>query len=59
MNKALAEFVMCFSLLYLIEGIHNSFKKKTNMTYKISHILYPLFMVGVMIYFLISGVIVD
>lgn len=59
MNKTLAEFVMCFSLLYLIEGIHNSVKKKTNASYKISHILYPLFMVGTMIYFLMSGVIAD
>lgn len=59
MNKTLAEFVMCFSLLYLIEGIHNSVKKKTSTAYKVSHILYPLFMVGVMIYFLMSGIIVD
>lgn len=59
MNTALATFTMCFAFLYLIEGIDISIRKKTNKAYKISHILYPLFMVGTMIYFLMSGVIAD
>lgn len=59
MNTALAIFTMCFSFLYLIEGIDISIRKKTNMAYKISHILFPLLMVGTMIYFLTAGVITD
>lgn len=59
MNTILATFTMCFAFLYLIEGIDISIRKKTNKAYKISHILYPLFMVGTMIYFLAAGVITD
>lgn len=59
MNTTLAIFTMCFALLFLFEGIDVSVKKNVNMEYKISHILYPLFMVGVMIYFLAAGVITD
>lgn len=56
MNETIATFILCFSVLYLIEGIDISIHKKTNMAYKISHILYPLFMVCGMIYFIMTGV---
>lgn len=59
MNTTLATFTMCFAFLYLIEGIDISIRKKPNKAYKISHILYPLFMDGTMIYFLVAGVITD
>lgn len=59
MNTTLATFTMCFAFLYLIEGMDISIKKKVNRAYRITHILYPLFMVGTMIYFLAAGIITD
>lgn len=56
MNQLLVEFSMCFSFLYLIEGIENCVKKRGNVTYRTTHVLYPLFMTGAMIYFLSTGV---
>ena len=56
MNETIGIFILCFSVLYLIEGIDISIHKKTNIAYKISHILYPLFMVCGMIYFIMTGV---
>lgn len=56
MNELLVEFSMCFSFLYLIEGIEICIQKKGNKAYRITHILYPLFMTGAMIYFLSTGV---
>lgn len=55
----LATFTMCFAVLYLIEGIDISIRKNANKAYKISHILYPLFMVGTMFYFLAARIITD
>lgn len=56
MNQSLAIFVMCFAFLYLLEGIDITLTKNKNKIYNITHILYPLFMIGVMIYFVVSGV---
>lgn len=55
MNKNLAIFVMCFAFLYLLEGIEITIKHKVNKIYKITHVLYPLYMFGVMLYFLATG----
>ena len=49
--------MLCFAFLYLLEGIDIAFQKKVNNAYKASHIIYPLYMVGAMIYFLAAGVI--
>ena len=59
MNTTLAIAVMSFAFMFLLEGMAIAFKKNVDKVYKISHILYPLFMVGVMIYFLETGVITD
>lgn len=56
MNELLLEFSMCFSFLYFIEGIENCIRKRGNMVYRITHVLYPLFMTGAMVYFLSTGV---
>lgn len=57
MNTTIATFVLCFAFLYLLEGIEIAIQTKRNRVYKITHVLYPLFMVGAMIYFLVTGVI--
>lgn len=57
MNTTIATFVLCFALLYLLEGIEIAIRTKRNRVYKITHILYPLFMMGAMIYFIAAGVI--
>lgn len=59
MNVTLTIATMSFAFIFLLEGIAIAFKKNVNIAYKISHILYPLFMVGVMIYFLAAGVITE
>lgn len=56
MNETIAIFILCFSFLYLFEGIDISIHKKVNKVYKISHILYPLFMVFGMIYLIATGI---
>lgn len=56
MNEFLGTFTMCFSFLYLLEGLENCIRKRGNMAYRITHVLYPLFMIGAMIYFLSTGV---
>lgn len=56
MNELLLEFSMCFSFLYFIEEIENCIRKRGNMVYRITHVLYPLFMTGAMVYFLSTGV---
>lgn len=53
MNKILVEFSMCFSFLYFIEGIENCIRKRGNVAYRITHVLYPLFMAVTMIYLLL------
>lgn len=55
MNKILVEFSMCFSFLYFIEGIENCIRKRGNVAYRITHILFPLFMTGTMVYLLVTG----
>lgn len=57
MNTTIATFVLCFAFLYLLEGIEIAIQTKRNRVYKITHVLYSLFMVGAMIYFLVTGVI--
>ncbi len=57
MNIAMAIVVLCFSLLYLFEGIDIAIRRKSNRAYQLTHIVYPLYMVGVMFYFLVAGVI--
>lgn len=57
MNTTIGTFVLCFAFLYLLEGIEVAMQTKRNNVYKITHILYPLFMVGAMIYLLAEEVI--
>ena len=57
MNETIGTFILGFAFLYLIEGIDILIHQKTNKAYKISHVLYPLFMVCGMIYFIVAGVI--
>lgn len=57
MNTTIATFVLCFAFLYLLEGLEIAIRTKRNRVYKITRVLYPLFMVGAMIYFLAAGVI--
>ncbi len=56
MNELLGTFTLCFSFLYFLEGVENCIHKKRNISYRITHVLYPLFMIGAMIYFLSTGV---
>lgn len=56
MDTTIAIFVLCFALLYLFEGIDIAMHKKSNRAYKATHIVYPLYMVGAMLYFLMTGV---
>lgn len=56
MNEFLATFVLCFAFLFFLEGIDVALTKKKNKIYNITHILYPLYMVVVMIYFFATGV---
>lgn len=56
MNELLVIFSMCFSFLYFLEGIENCIRKRGNVAYRITHVLYPLFMTGAMIYLLSTGV---
>lgn len=56
MNEFLGIFIMCFSFLYLLEGIEICIHKRGNKIYRLTHFLYPLFMTGAMIYFLSTGV---
>lgn len=56
MNELLGIFTMCFSFLYFLEGIENYTHKIGNKMYRLTHVLYPLFMTGTMIYLLMTGV---
>ena len=55
MNEFLAIFSMCFALLFLIEGIETAITSKANRAYKVTHVLYPLFIAGTLFYFLVTG----
>lgn len=57
MNEIIGTFILGFAFLYLIEGIEIAIRTKRNRAYKITHVLYPLFMVCGMIYFIVTGVI--
>lgn len=57
MNVTLTIVCMCFALCFLHEGIEIAVTKKKNKVYVVTHILYPLFIVGTMIYFLAAGVV--
>ena len=57
MNETLAICSMCFVFCFLFEGIETAITSKANRTYKVTHILYPLFIVGTLFYFLVSGVV--
>lgn len=57
MNELLVTFSMCFAFCFLLEGIEKAIKSKTNRIYKVTHTVYPLFIVGTMLYLLVSGVI--
>ena len=57
MNEIMAIFSMCFAFLFLIEGIEMAITSKANIVYKTTHILYPLFIVGTLLYLLVSGVV--
>ena len=46
MNEFLAIFSMCFAFLFLIEGIETAITSRVNRAYKVTHILYPLFIFG-------------
>lgn len=55
MNQTLTIFVMCLAFLYVLEGIEIVIKQKANIIYKITHVLYPLYMFGTMLYFFVIG----
>lgn len=56
MNEFLGTFIMYFSFLYLIEGIEICIQKRGNKTYRVTHVLYPLFTIVIMSYYLSIGV---
>ena len=43
MNEILATFSICFAFCFLFEGIETAITSKANRIYKVTHILYPLF----------------
>ena len=57
MNETLAICSMCFAFCFLFEGIEIVITSKANRIYKVTHILYPLFIIGTLFYFLVSGVV--
>lgn len=57
MDELLMTFSMCFAFCFLLEGIETAIKSKANRIYKATHILYPLFIIGTLIYLLVSGAI--
>ena len=60
MDVLLMTFSMCFvfcSFCFLLEVIETAIKSKANRIYKETHILYSLFILGTLIYLLVSGAI--
>lgn len=55
MNETLTIVCMAFAFCFFLEGIEIAVAKKKNKVYVVIHILYPLFIVGTMIYFLMAG----
>ena len=56
MNEFLATFVLCFAFLFFLEGVDIALAKNEHKIYIITHILYPLYMIIVIIYFFATGV---
>lgn len=48
---------MCCAFLFFLEGIETALNSKANRIYKVTHIVYPLFIVGTLIYLLSNGVV--
>lgn len=46
---------MCCALLFSLEGIDTAINSEANRIYKVTHIVYPLFIVGTLFYLLVSG----
>ena len=57
MNELLSIFSISCAFCFFLEGLETATKSHINMIYKATHILYPLFIIGTLIYFLGSGVI--
>ncbi len=57
MSELLVTFSMCFAFCFLLEGIEIAIKSKANRIYKVTHILYPLFIVVTLFYFLVNEVV--
>lgn len=57
MSELLVTFSMCFALCFLLERIETAINSKVNRIYKITHILYPMFIIGTMLYLLTRGMI--
>ena len=50
-NQLIGTLSMCCSFCFLIEGIENAVKTKTNFIYKVTHIGYPAFITWSLFYF--------
>ena len=48
---------MCCAFLFFLEGIDTAINSKANRIYKVTHIVYPLFIVGTLNYLLSNGVV--
>lgn len=46
---------LCIAFLYMLEGIETALTEKANKIYKVTHILYPTFMVVTIFCVLING----
>lgn len=46
---------LCIAFLYMLEGIDTALTKKANKIYKVTHILYPTFMVVTIFFVLVNG----
>ena len=57
MDGILITFSICFTFCFLLEGIETAFDNKANRIYKLTHILYPLFIIGTLFYLYVSGVV--
>lgn len=46
---------LCVAFLYVLEGIEIALSEKVNKIYKVTHILYPTFMVVTISFVLVNG----
>lgn len=44
---------MCFAFCFLCEGVETAVKKRAGKAYTVTHIVYPLFIIGTMAYILV------